>query len=265
MASRAASADVMHHVHESPPVMLVPLYVLATGALLAGVVFYTDFTGHAEGDAAYEGWYNEFWRTALVAGAGKPHPGRVPPRAVGVKLSPFVAMLLGTCHRLVLLYPLAADAEGARRAQHQGLYKFLLNKWYFDELYDFICSSAVRSASARFLWKQGDGWLIDGFGPNGIASRVRQDDHRPGYPAADRIPLSLRVRDADRRCSACHVDDARECILMADWPLLSVVTFHAADRRAVSAAIKDDSEIARRNIRHGRSCLTTASPSSCRC
>jgi NADH-quinone oxidoreductase subunit L len=55
--------------------------------------------------------------------------------------------------------------------QHHGLYQFLLNKWYFDEIYDFLF---VRPAQAlgRLLWKKGDGAIIDGFGPDGIAARV---------------------------------------------------------------------------------------------
>ena len=55
--------------------------------------------------------------------------------------------------------------------EHQVLYRFLLNKWYFDEIYDALL---VRPAMAlgRFLWKKGDGWLIDGFGPDGVSARV---------------------------------------------------------------------------------------------
>src|SRR3954449_5997221 len=54
--------------------------------------------------------------------------------------------------------------------QHQMLYRFLLNKWYFDELYDLIL---VRPAKwlGRFLWKKGDGFVIDGLGPDGISAR----------------------------------------------------------------------------------------------
>jgi NADH-quinone oxidoreductase subunit L len=60
-------------------------------------------------------------------------------------------------------------AELAR--QHETLYKFLLNKWYFDELYDLIF---VRPALwlGRVLWKQGDGYVIDGLGPDGVSARV---------------------------------------------------------------------------------------------
>jgi NADH-quinone oxidoreductase subunit L len=57
-------------------------------------------------------------------------------------------------------------------AQHRGLYAFLLNKWYFDELYDFLF---VRPAFwlGNFFWKVGDGRIIDGLGPDGIAARVQ--------------------------------------------------------------------------------------------
>jgi len=55
--------------------------------------------------------------------------------------------------------------------QQQLLYKFLLNKWYFDEIYDFLF---VRPSFwiGRLLWRGGDGWLIDGFGPDGVSARV---------------------------------------------------------------------------------------------
>ena len=71
-----ASADVMHHVHESPQVMLVPLYILAAGALLAGVVFHEFFVGHAAEHV--EGWYNEFLAHRAVCRPGQPHPCRFP-------------------------------------------------------------------------------------------------------------------------------------------------------------------------------------------
>jgi NADH-quinone oxidoreductase subunit L len=56
-------------------------------------------------------------------------------------------------------------------ARHRHLYAFLLNKWYFDELYDVLFVNPAKRLG-RFLWKQGDGWLIDGFGPDGVSARV---------------------------------------------------------------------------------------------
>jgi NADH-quinone oxidoreductase subunit L len=70
-----------------------------------------------------------------------------------------------------LFYVARPDLPVALARQNEPLYKFLLNKWYFDELYDLVL---VRPAMwlGRFLWLKGDGWLIDGFGPDGVSARV---------------------------------------------------------------------------------------------
>jgi NADH-quinone oxidoreductase subunit L len=182
-----ASAEVMSHAHESPPVMLVPLYVLAVGALLAGMIFYGIFIG--------EGYEQEFW-----AGSSSNLPDNhilddmhhVPFWVKAGAVRDDAARLRG---RLPVLHPLARDIPKRLAAQH-GLYRFLLNKWYFDELYDFLF---VRPAKwlGRFLWKRGDGWLIDGFGPT--ASRRACSTSPRRRAAADRLPLPLRLRHADRR------------------------------------------------------------------
>ncbi|WP_417434284.1 NADH-quinone oxidoreductase subunit L [Hoeflea sp.] len=157
-----ASSDVMHHAHESPPVMLVPLFILAVGALLAGVVFKEYFFGHE---------YAEFWKGALFTGPENEILEEFHHVPLWVKLSPFVAMLLGL---VTAWYFYIRSPETPKRLaeDHQMLYRFLLNKWYFDELYDFIF---VRPAKwlGTFLWKQADGRVIDGYGPNGVAARVQ--------------------------------------------------------------------------------------------
>src|SRR5690606_19309511 len=156
-----ASADVMHHVHESPPVMLVPLFVLATGALAAGFIFEPYFIGEH---------YEAFWKQSLFTLADNHIVHEFHHVPVWAKLAPFVMMLIGF---LVAWQFYIRSPETPKRlaGQHQILYRFLLNKWYFDELYDFLF---VRPAMrlGRFLWKQGDGWLIDGFGPDGVSARV---------------------------------------------------------------------------------------------
>ncbi len=165
-----ASADVMSHVHESPNVMLIPLYVLAIGALFAGVVFYGAFMGHETG-GHHEGWYNGFWREALFAGENNKVLTEYSLVSKWVKWSPFIAMALGFgLSWLMYIRSPGTPKELAR--QHPALYQFLLNKWYFDEIYDFLF---VRPAMwiGRFLWKRGDGWFIDGFGPDGISARVQ--------------------------------------------------------------------------------------------
>lgn len=156
-----ASAEVMHHVHESPPVMLVPLLLLAIGALFAGFVFKEYFFGHE---------YAEFWKGALYTAPGNEileHYHHVP---LWVKLSPFIAMVIGLITAWVF-YIRAPHIPKALAERHRGLYQFLLNKWYFDELYDRIFVRPARWLG-RFFWKVGDGKIIDGYGPNGVAARV---------------------------------------------------------------------------------------------
>jgi len=164
-----ASADVMSHVHESPKVMLIPLYVLAAGALFAGILFYGAFLGHETG-GHHEGWYNAFWREALFAGRENHILDEFHNVPYLVKWSPFIVMAIGFLLAWYM-YIKSPDTPKELARQHKGLYQFLLNKWYFDEIYDFLF---VRPAMwiGRFFWKKGDGWLIDGFGPDGISSRV---------------------------------------------------------------------------------------------
>ena len=156
-----ASHEVMHHVHESPPVMLVPLFILAVGALFAGVLFHDYFIGEA---------YAEFWKGSLFTGAANHVLHDMHEVPLWVKLAPFVAMVVGflVSWQFYIRRP-QAPVELAGR--HRHLYQFLLNKWYFDELYDFLF---VRPAKrlGYFLWKKGDGAVIDGLGPDGISARV---------------------------------------------------------------------------------------------
>jgi NADH-quinone oxidoreductase subunit L len=153
-----ASEKVMEHVHESPQVMLIPLYVLALGALAAGFVFKDYFIGHD---------YDAFWRGSVVSTEIIQEMHHIP---AWVFWSPTVAMVIGFLIAY-LFYIRQPELPGQLAAQNEPLYKFLLNKWYFDELYDFLF---VRPAMwlGRFLWKFGDGWLIDGFGPDGVSAWV---------------------------------------------------------------------------------------------
>jgi NADH-quinone oxidoreductase subunit L len=154
--------DHGHHApHESPLVMLIPLVVLATGALIAGIVFHGAFIGEG---------YQEFWKGAIFTRPDnhileEMHhlPGWVP-------LLPTLMMILGFL-LAVYMYIIDAKQPAKLAADHPILYRFLLNKWYFDELYDAIF---VRPAMwiGRFLWHTGDQRIIDGLGPDGISARV---------------------------------------------------------------------------------------------
>ncbi|MGQ3315287.1 MAG: NADH-quinone oxidoreductase subunit L [Brevundimonas sp.] len=151
-----------HQPHESPLVMLIPLAALAVGAVFSGVVFAKKFL--------YEDGIKSFFRDSIFM---RPEnhiihefhsvPGWVP-------WTPFVMMAIGFALAWHM-YIKRPDVPVQLAREHQGLYKFLLNKWYFDELYDRIFVRPARWLG-RFFWKKGDGWLIDGFGPDGIAARV---------------------------------------------------------------------------------------------
>jgi NADH-quinone oxidoreductase subunit L len=149
-----------HHLdqmRESPASMMVPLGVLALGALLAGAVFYGMFLGDT---------HLAFWKDTLDL--GHVPEGEAP---VWVKLAPFATSVLGL--GIAYYYYILHPELPARMAARQGpLYLFLYNKWYFDEFYDFFLVRAAKRLG-RFLWKVGDGTIIDGLGPDGIAARVQ--------------------------------------------------------------------------------------------
>mgnify|MGYP002620234182 CR=1 FL=1 len=155
------SKETLSHVHESPPVMLVPLVILSFGALFAGAVFAGLFVG---------GEQTGFWAGSIFTAADNQILVELKQVPSWVVLSPLIMMISGFVLAWVMyIYRPAWPGEIAD--QHDLIYKFLLNKWYFDEIYDFIF---VRPAKwlARLFWKGGDGYVIDGFGPDGIAANV---------------------------------------------------------------------------------------------
>jgi NADH-quinone oxidoreductase subunit L len=149
----------LSEVHESPLTMLIPLGLLALGALFAGAIFDNMFVGD---------FSHGFWRTSLAAVAGHHAIGAEVP--LWVEFAPFVLTLAGFAVAFYY-YVLHPELPPLMAARGGLLYKFLYNKWYFDELYDFLF---VRPAFwiGRKLWKVGDGKIIDGLGPDGIAARV---------------------------------------------------------------------------------------------
>jgi len=156
-----ASTEVLGHVHESPMVMLVPLAVLAAGSLGAGYLFEHLFIGEG---------HEPFWRESLAAAGGTEILEAMHHVPAWVFWSPTVMMAAGfvIAWGCYILFP-GLPAVLAR--WFRPVYLFLLNKWYFDELYDVVF---VRTAKrvGTFLWRQGDGRVIDGFGPDGVSARV---------------------------------------------------------------------------------------------
>ncbi len=154
-----ADETVMAHVHESPKIMLVPLILLAIGACFAGYIGYESFVGHKAAD---------FWLSAIYVSPTHTALEQAHHVPLWVKISPLVVGAAGITLATVL-YVLAPGWPARIANRFQGVYQFLLNKWYFDELYDALF---VRPAFrlGRGLWKVGDGTLIDGIGPDGIAA-----------------------------------------------------------------------------------------------
>jgi NADH-quinone oxidoreductase subunit L len=156
--------DPHHHalaledVHEPARTMLVPLGVLAFGALIAGAAFVHFFIGDAV-----------FWRGAVALAFGHHGEGEheIP---VLIEFAPLILTIVGFA--IAYYFYIMRPELPAQLAARKGLlYTFLYRKWYFDELYDFLF---VRPAKwlGRLLWKWGDGKLIDGLGPDGVAARV---------------------------------------------------------------------------------------------
>ena len=148
-----------YHPHEAPWVMLIPLVVLSMGAVFAGFVFYEPFV-NAEG----------FWNGAVFFNENLVHTMHGVP--MWVKLTATVAMLLGL---LTAWYSYIRNPDVPEAAAQQlgPIYRFFLNKWYFDELYNFLF---VKPAFwlGRVFWKVLDIGIIDRFGPDGAAWVVKQ-------------------------------------------------------------------------------------------
>ncbi len=149
----------IEETHESPLVMLVPLFILSIGAVFAGFLFKGLFIGHGE---------NLFWAESIkfLEPLSTEHP-------------PLWFLLLTPC--LVLLsIPIAyylfvknKELPYSIASMNKPLYNFLVNKWYFDELYDVLFIKSSKKLGL-FLWKFCDGTIIDGFGPDGISSFIKK-------------------------------------------------------------------------------------------
>jgi NADH-quinone oxidoreductase subunit L len=158
-----APHDRAHHeaAHESPAVMLVPLAVLAIGSIIVGYSFKDVFAGPG---------VEKFFEASLKFGSDNHVLEHMETIGWQIKYLPTVMMVLGT--GIAIWFYLGSPSIPVTLArEHPALYKFLLNKWYFDEIYDFlIVRPTIRLG--KLLWRRGDGWLIDGFGPDGVSARV---------------------------------------------------------------------------------------------
>src|SRR6516164_1282014 len=163
MTFHGSPHDRRHYdaARESPLVMTIPLGFLAAGSIFSGFPFQELFVGHGVG---------EFFRDSIAFGPNNHILEEMHHVPYVASALPTLMMAAGfvIAWQFYIRRP-ELPVELAR--QHDLLYKFLLNKWYFDEIYDVLL---VRPTIwlGRLLWKRGDGWLIDGFGPDGVSARV---------------------------------------------------------------------------------------------
>jgi NADH-quinone oxidoreductase subunit L len=152
-----APKHVLEHVHESPPVMIGPLILLAFGALASGFLLRNAFIGHD---------FGQFWGASIAVPANSvmQNIDGIPAWAA---LSPLLAAIIGLL-TAATFYIFVPALPAALSQQFGGLYRFVLNKWYFDELYDALF---VRPSLrfAKFAWHFGDEQVIDGV-PSGLAT-----------------------------------------------------------------------------------------------
>jgi NADH-quinone oxidoreductase subunit L len=148
----------MEHVHESPLVMTVPLMLLAVGAVFAGWAFHEQMIGPD---------WKAFWGDAIQIAASNHVLHDMEDVPGWVSLAPLVVGLAGIA-TAYLFYMFRPGIPAALAAAMPWAYRFLLNKWYFDELYAAVIVRPLQHL-AQGLWQIGDVTIIDGV-PNGLAS-----------------------------------------------------------------------------------------------
>jgi NADH-quinone oxidoreductase subunit L len=148
--------DNLKKVHESPNVMLIPLLLLAVGALFFGFLFRTYFIGDLS---------DSFWNNSIAIHQHEHH--HIPFYIL------YLPVFLGVLGFILAWYMYLKNTKlpNAIATMNSPIYNFLLNKWYFDELYHYIFIIPAK-ALGNFFWKIVDGSIIDRFGPNGIANSV---------------------------------------------------------------------------------------------
>jgi len=149
----------INETHESPLVMLIPLVLLSIGAIFAGMLFKDLFAGHG---------LSSFWNQSIFF--LEPLSSEHPPTWF-LLLTP-ILVTLSIPISYYLFVKNKKVVEGIVQV-NQPLYKFLKNKWYFDELYEVIFIKSSKTIGS-FLWKFCDVRIIDGFGPDGISNLIKK-------------------------------------------------------------------------------------------
>ena len=149
----------IEETHESPLVMLIPLIILSIGAIFAGFLFKDLFINHDT---------NNFWAQSIFF--LEPLSTEHPPIWF-LLLTPILVLISIPVAYYLFVKNKSVPEEIVKI--NRPLYEFLVNKWYFDELYDYIIVNPSKKIGL-FLWKICDVKIIDGFGPDGISSIIKK-------------------------------------------------------------------------------------------
>ena len=155
------SKDIFSKIHESPKVMLFPLFVLTFFTIFSGAYFVDYFMSYD---------YQFLWKDSIYLLPSNHVIEAIHHVPKWVKYSPLLMMIIGLATSFIF-YILFPSIPRYLANTFNPIYKFLLNKWYFDEFYEFLFVSNIKKLGA-FLSNIGDKKIIDGFGPDGISSRV---------------------------------------------------------------------------------------------
>ncbi|MDC1155154.1 NADH-quinone oxidoreductase subunit L [Candidatus Pelagibacter sp.] len=150
----------IEETHESPFIMLIPLMLLSIGAIFAGYTFKELFIGQDK--------INNFWQDSIFF--LKPLSAEHPPSWFLFLTPTLVILSIPIAYYLFVKNKNLSDQIAN---VNKPLYNFLLNKWYFDELYDVLIVKPSKNLGL-FLWKFFDIKIIDGFGPDGISSFIKK-------------------------------------------------------------------------------------------
>ena len=152
-----SESDVFDKVHESPLVMTIPLALLALGAIFSGMVGYDYFVGDK---------YDLFWRDSIII-LGRNILEDIHHVPSWVIFLPLISTIIGLLIS-IYLYKVRTSLPKELSIKFKNVYYFLFNKWYFDELYDFLFVKSSFSLG-KYFWRKCDEETIDRFGPDGIS------------------------------------------------------------------------------------------------
>ena len=152
-------------IHDSPMIMIIPLFLLGVGALFSGIIFKETFIGHHS---------NDFWEASIFFLNEIKHD-HIPLWLLLITPALVVIAIPISFYYFIINTKILEEFKNT----NLPLYNFLLNKWYIDELYESIFVKPIKKTGS-FFWKKGDQGFIDRFGPDGISKMIKMLSNKAG-------------------------------------------------------------------------------------